>query len=144
MYTSRFLSFSNRLVQGLAVAMIAGLVILGAGCGSSGSNGGDSVSPPPTPSGLTATSGEGQVALDWPSVSGAEGYNVYRSTASGTVMEGDPLAGAVSKSTYTDGSVTNGTAYYYVVTAVGEGDTESGPTDAVSRTPFASPPDERP
>jgi hypothetical protein len=143
MYTSRFLSFSNRLVQGLAGAMIAGLVIVGAGCGSSGSNGGDSVSSPPTPSDLTATSGEGQVALDWQSVSGAEGYNVYRSTSSGSVMEEDPLAGGVSKSTYTDGSVTNGTEYHYVVTAV-KGEAESGPTDAISRTPFSSPPEERP
>jgi fibronectin type 3 domain-containing protein len=84
------------------------------------------------------------VALDWSSVSEAEGYNVYRATSSGTVMEGDPLAGAVSKSSYTDTGAENGTEYHYVVTAVGEGDTESGPTDAISRTPFASPPDERP
>ena len=59
-------------------------------------------------------------------------------------MEGDPLMGGVSSTRYTDGGAQNGTEYHYVVTAVGEGDTESGPTDAISRTPFASPPDERP
>jgi fibronectin type 3 domain-containing protein len=89
-------------------------------------------------------SGEGQVALDWQSVSGAEGYNVYRSTASGSEMEGDPLEGGVSSTTYTDDAATNGTRYYYVVTAMGEEDTESGPSNAVSRTPFASPPGDRP
>jgi fibronectin type 3 domain-containing protein len=84
--------------------------------------------------------------LNWQSVSGAEGYNVYRSTSSSSVMEEGSLSGGegVSTTSYTDTSAKNGTEYYYVVTAVGEGDAESDPSDAISRTPFASPPDERP
>jgi cellulose 1,4-beta-cellobiosidase len=153
MQMSFALARSSRLARGLAVVLLAGVVAVGVGCGSSGANGGgddSSESPddpaptvPAAPSGLTATSGDGQVVLDWSSVSGAEGYNVYRSTASGSVMEGDPLMGGVSSTRYTDGGAQNGTEYHYVVTAV-KGEAESRPTDAISRTPFSSPPDERP
>ena len=38
--------------------------------------------PPATPTGLTATPGDAQVALSWNSVSGATGYNTYNSTTS--------------------------------------------------------------
>jgi len=52
------------------------------------------------------------------------GYNVYRSTASGTgyIKLNSSL---VSSLTYTDSSVQNGTTYFYVATAVDSGGTES-------------------
>jgi fibronectin type 3 domain-containing protein len=52
------------------------------------------------------------------------GYNVYRSTASGTgyIKLNSSL---VSGLTYTDSSVQNGTTYFYVATAVDSGGTES-------------------
>jgi fibronectin type 3 domain-containing protein len=53
------------------------------------------------------------------------GYNVYRGTTSGgessTPLNSTPVTGA----TFTDLSVTAGTTYYYVVTAVGSDDTQS-------------------
>ena len=62
------------------------------------------------------------------------GYNVYRSTTSGgtyTRLNGTLL----SNSNYTDNSVTNGTTYYYVVTAVDTSSNESDNSGEVSAKP---------
>lgn len=66
------------------------------------------------------------VALSWtasPS-SGVAGYNVYRSTQSGSNYVRINTA-AVSSLTYTDGTVLDGTTYYYVLTAVDGSGNES-------------------
>jgi fibronectin type 3 domain-containing protein len=71
---------------------------------------------PATPTGLSATGGNGQVSLSWNASTGATGYDVKRSSTSG-----GPYSTAVASptaTTYTDSSVTNGTSYYYVVSAV--------------------------
>ncbi len=94
------------------------------------------------PSGLTATSGAGEVSLEWETVEGAESYSVYRSTSSGTEVSGSPLEGGVSSAGYTDGEAENGTTYYYRVTAV-SGEEGSEGSGEVEVTPFAEPP-ERP
>ena len=102
--------------------------------------------PPEPPSGLTADSEDSAIALDWEGVQGGSvtGYNVYRSTSTiadisgmNPVNEGDPVSGK----SYTDGMVENGTAYHYVVTAVGNSGNESDPSEEVQKTPFATPPD---
>ncbi len=67
--------------------------------------------------GLTAApTANGQIQLAWP-LAGASHYNVYRGAASGGPYG---LIGATnsSTSTYTDGSVTIGTTYFYVVREV--------------------------
>jgi hypothetical protein len=58
------------------------------------------------------------------SPSTVSGYNVYRSTASGTGYT-KLNSSLVSGLTYTDSSVQNGTTYFYVATAVDSGGTES-------------------
>jgi fibronectin type 3 domain-containing protein len=60
------------------------------------------------------------VTLDWSaSASGtAIGYYVYRGTQSGGPYT-QITATAVTGTTYTDSSVSSGTTYYYVLTAVG-------------------------
>ena len=74
-------------------------------------------SAPATPSNLTATASSAQVALMWSSVSGATSYNVYRSTSSGG--EGStPYQTGLTSAAFTDTNVSNGTTYYYKVTAV--------------------------
>jgi hypothetical protein len=69
------------------------------------------------PTGLTAKAGNGQVMLDWPAVNGATSYNVYYGLSSGvTTSTGTQLAGVQAPAVHL--SLTNGTTYHYIVTAV--------------------------
>jgi hypothetical protein len=88
---------------------------------------------PPAPPGLTATAGYSQVALSWTAAAGATSYNVKRSLASGAEV----TMTNVTSANFTDANVSNGTAYYYVVSGVnGAG---QGPNSAeVSAVPTAS------
>jgi fibronectin type 3 domain-containing protein len=72
-------------------------------------------SAPAVPTGLQATAGHSQVSLSWNASSGATNYNVKRSTASGGPYT---TISSASTTSYTDSSVTNGTTYYYVTSAV--------------------------
>jgi fibronectin type 3 domain-containing protein len=76
----------------------------------------DAAPPPPipAPTALAATAGDQQVSLTWDTVSGATSYNLRRATASG-----GPYANLVTQpgTTYTDTGLTNGTTYFYVVSA---------------------------
>lgn len=64
-------------------------------------------------------------ALTWdPSASAVAGYNVYRSTQSGTAYA-KLTPSADASTTYTDTTVQSGTTYYYVVTAVDSAGNES-------------------
>ena len=84
--------------------------------GSSGGGGGGSV--PGAPSGVRATSGDGQATVTWTAQSGpVTGYNLYRATASGA--EGStPYKTGLTSTSFTDTGLTNGTTYYYTVAAV--------------------------
>jgi fibronectin type 3 domain-containing protein len=96
------------------------------------------VAPPATPTGLTATSGNTQVALNWSASSGATSYNIYRSTTSGG--EGStPYKTGVTSTSFTDTGLTNGTTYYYEVSAVNAGG-QSAVSSQVSATPQLSVP----
>src|SRR4029079_11703218 len=91
---------------------------------------GSTTPPVPTPPGapsLTSASGaDGSVSLQWSAPSSDGGatitnYNVYRGTASGAETLLTQVGNVTS---YTDSAVTNGTTYYYEVSAVnsvGEG-----------------------
>ena len=103
-------------------------------CGGSGGGGGQQVNPPSAPTGLSATAGDKQVALMWNASAGATSYNVKRSTT-----QGGPYTTVFSPigTSYTDPGLTDGTTYYYVVSAVNAGG-ESGNSSEVSATPAAS------
>jgi Big-like domain-containing protein len=69
------------------------------------------------PASLTTIPGNGQVTLDWPAVNGAISYNVYYSTSPGvTTATGTQIPVAGSPAVHL--GLTNGTTYYYIVTAV--------------------------
>lgn len=84
---------------------------------------------------LTAIAGDSQVNLSWTNVDSAANYNVYRSTTAGGTYT--KIATGVTGTTYNDTSVTNGTTYYYVVTAVDSSGTESANSNEASATPKA-------
>ena len=127
------------------------LILLLALAGCSGSGGNEppepptDTSPPAAPATFTAASGDGQIALNWeaPGDADVEGYNLYRATEPLSSVTGrSPVNGALIEDvTYDDGVVTNGTTYYYRVTAVDDNENESDPSVERSATPFPTPPD---
>ncbi|MGO8671501.1 MAG: fibronectin type III domain-containing protein [Capsulimonadaceae bacterium] len=94
------------------------------------------VAPPAAPTGLTPTAGNTQVSLSWNASSTATSYNVYRGTAAGGEST-TAVATGITVTTYIDTGLTNGTAYFYKVSAVNASGT-SGLSTEVTSTPQAS------
>ena len=94
---------------------------------------------PAAPTGLTATAGHAQVALDWANngESDLAGYRVYRRNPDGT-WPSTPLT-SVPASAHTDTGLANGTTYTYRVTAYDVSGNESDPSGTASATPTAPP-----
>ncbi|MHC4744798.1 MAG: PA14 domain-containing protein [Planctomycetota bacterium] len=95
--------------------------------------------PPAAPTGLTATPGDAQVSLDWDDNSEPDlaGYDAYRSTNSGGPY--NVIAADLTSSDYVDNTVSNGTTYYYVITAIDTSQNESDYSNEDSATPQAPP-----
>jgi hypothetical protein len=115
----------------LAIALLTLLLL--PGCG--GTSGGSTTPPPPTipsaPTGVTATPGNAQVGLTWNASSGATSYHVKRGTVTGGPYT---QVAAPSATNDTDTALTNGTAYFYVVSAVNTAG-ESANSTETSATP---------
>ncbi|MBD3919819.1 fibronectin type III domain-containing protein [Paenibacillus sp. PR3] len=92
------------------------------------------VTAPSAPTGLTAAAGNAQAVLSWTASSGATSYNVKRATTSGGAYT--TVATGVTGTTYTNTGLTNGTTYYYVVSAVNSAGESSNSAQA-SATPTA-------
>ncbi len=86
------------------------------------------------PSALTATPAPNAINLAWSGSAGAVSYNVKRSHTAGGPYTTISTAGAVTGTTFTDNTGTNGLTYYYVVTAVDAQATESGVSNEASAT----------
>jgi len=96
--------------------------------------------PPAVPTGLSASAGDGQVTLSWDAntESDLNGYNIYRSTNSfSDISNAAKLNTALlSDPDYIDTDVTNGTEYFYRVTAVDSDTNESGYSNEVAVAPL--------
>jgi len=106
---------------------------------------GDESTPPAAPEDLSAVTGDAEINLSWSANMEADlaGYNIYRGTVTG-VYSPTPINGGTliseSDTTYHDETVSNGTTYYYVITAVDDYTNESGDSNEASATPANEPP----
>ncbi len=97
-------------------------------------------SSPSAPAGVSVAPSAGQVSLSWsaPSSNGGAavtGYHVYRSASSGQLGS---LVGSPTGTSLTDSGLSNGTTYFYSVSAVNSvGEGPASPQ--VSATPLAAP-----
>jgi fibronectin type 3 domain-containing protein len=85
---------------------------------------------PPAPTGLMASAGNGSVGLTWNASTGATSYSIYRGTAPGA--EGTTPVGTSTSTNFTDSGLTNGTAYYYKVTASNSAGTSPNSNEATA------------
>ena len=88
-------------------------------------------SAPAAPTGLSATAGNAQISLSWSAVSGATSYNVKLSTTNGGPYT---TVSSPTGTSFTNTGLTNGTTYYYVVTAL-NANGESANSNQASATP---------
>src|ERR1700734_2236570 len=132
------MKFANRVFPILALGLLAGVLLLHAGCASTGYNGGGGgkATVPAAPMGVTAAAGNAQVTLNWTASSGATGYYVKRSTTSGGPYTQISTQATASD---TDTGLTNGTKYFYVVSAYNCAG-ESANSTKVNATPVLPPP----
>ena len=137
-------SFASIKVLGASDAVVATLVDDGSGV-YTGASGGVSFSfaaatgsfvitgaGGPSARVLTGNAGDASASLSWNSSAG-ETYDVYRSLTSGGAKT--LVADDIASSSFTDSGLTNGTTYFYTVTASNDAGTSTA-SNEVSLTPF--------
>jgi fibronectin type 3 domain-containing protein len=104
----------------------------------SGGISGGNVTPPATPQNLTATAGNAQVTLRWNKNTETDflKYYVYMGTDSVSMALKDSTVGGVADTAKTISGLTNGTKYYFRVSALNSARLESSKSFAVSATPY--------
>jgi hypothetical protein len=115
------------------VGMVMAIAMTGCGGG-----GGGATPPtiPTTPAGIQTAAGDGQVTISWSAAAGATSYNIYWSTTSGvTKTNGTKISAAATH--YVATGLTNGTTYFYVVTAVNQAG-ESPESSQVNAVPVGA------
>jgi Ricin-type beta-trefoil lectin domain-like len=121
----------NRTFRLLVVmCTLAAAACGGGGGGGGGASGGGTGTPTPVPSAptnLVATAGNASVMLSWNPSMGATSYNVKRAAVSGGPYT---VIATQSGQTYSDSALTNGTNYYYVVSALNAGGESVNSTEA--------------
>jgi hypothetical protein len=117
-------------IVGCAGGLKGGTTPTGTGSGTST---GGTTTIPAAPTGVSATAGNAQVAIAWMASSGATSYHVKRATASAGPFT---QVAAPTSTTFTDMGLSNGTTYFYVVSALNTAG-ESGNSTAASAKPTA-------
>jgi len=116
----------------MRVLSVIALVLL-SGCGI-GVCAGNSACAPSAATYLSVAQRNSANILAWPAVAGATSYNVYWSTSPGVTKSSNKISGVTSP--YTHSGLTNGIAYYYIVTALALGQ-ESAVSQQTSGAPTA-------
>lgn len=111
----------------LFFATLTALTLTGCGGGNSGNSAAttapapSSVTLPTVPLGVTVIAASAtQINLAWTAVTGATGYNVYRATAAGVVINSANKLNAtpVATTSFSNTALTGATSYFYKVTAL--------------------------
>lgn len=93
---------------------------------------------PLAPANLTAIAGDTKVFLVWSASAGATGYVIKRGTSSGN--ETTTVTAGSTSTSYIDTGLTDGTTYYYVVSADGSAaNSGNSPEASATPNPAASP-----
>src|ERR1700722_2845346 len=124
-----------RPLPAFMLLVLISTLLLYSGCAATkggGTTGGQN-SIPAIPAGLSATGGNAQVALAWSPSANATGYSVKRSTTTGGPYT---QISAPAAATFTDSGLTNGTKYFYVVSASNSAGQSANSAEA-SATPTA-------
>ncbi|MCK4578790.1 MAG: fibronectin type III domain-containing protein, partial [Candidatus Marinimicrobia bacterium] len=96
----------------------------------------DTTSPAP-PTNLTATPGNQQITLTWtaPGDGDVAKYRIYRDITTPSTTLVDSVVGAPPATAFTDTGLSNGTTYYYRITALDSTGNESNYSNEVSGAP---------
>lgn len=100
-------------------------------------DGAPAASAPDAPTEVSAAGGDAQVTLTWPAVAGADSYNIYWSTASGLGISTGTRIAAVT-SPYVHTGLADGSAYFYVLTAVNASGESTASSEATASTDAAA------
>ncbi len=116
---------NNKLL--LVVGILAFVVLFGC------------LGPSKEPTNVAAKQVTGGITVSWDAVADVAGYNIYRSTATGTLGSRVNPVTIAGETSYKDTEVQDGTTYYYTVKSVDKGGTEAGKMQA-SATAKVRPP----
>lgn len=119
------------------MVLIVGIVALIGSCAKKDDSTTTAATTLSAPSGVSATLGWHQVAVDWTAVSGASSYTVYWGSSTGITSSSTAITG-ITDDNYTHSGLDNGTTYYYKVATVDSAGTGSLSSE-VSATPRTGP-----
>jgi hypothetical protein len=117
------------------IFLIFSLAVFLTACGSSSKGSNLAV----TPTAVSVTPLNGEVAIAWSTEPNATSYNIYWSTTAGANTTTSNVIRGITGPPYVQTGLTNGTTYYYLVTSVSPAGESAALTSQESATPALSP-----
>lgn len=126
---------------GLATSTTYYFVVQGANLYGTGATSAQAVATtvPTAPTGVSAVGGSGQTTVSWAADPKATGYNLLRSTASGSGYIALAGSSGLTGFSYVDSGLAAGSTYYYVIEAVNAAGTSVRSAQVMSTTAPAAP-----